>query len=416
MSNSEELYKNMEKMSIAVFFGGKSFEHDVSILTGIGAYKLLDPEKFNAVPIYIDLENQMWFGKELLDTTIYPLKKTTKRRLSEARILIGEKKPTIQITKRGPLFSKTTKIDFDVALLALHGDYGENGPIQGMCELGGIPYTGCRLLSSAVTMNKSLTKLLVKGVGVPTLEEIIIKKPTGNEFYDIGKLTEEIKLKFPLIVKPVALGSSVGVSKASNKDELNASVLQVFALGEDAMIEPFVENLEEYNVSVTKIFNKKTTPSVIERPIKKDASFLGFVEKYLSGSGAKGGTKKAGFKFSSSRSGLISSTREFNPSELNAEQTKKLKEWATKAFDVLECNGVVRVDFLCNSKTQEFYFGELNTIPGSLSCYLWEANEPGYSYVELLTALIEEALELYKTRKGNIILSNSNSEIFKERQ
>jgi D-alanine-D-alanine ligase len=403
----------MDKLIVAVFFGGKSFEHDVSILTGLEACKLLDFERFRAVPVYIDLKNQMWIGEELLNTKIYPLSKTTKRRLSEARILVGEEKPTIRAVKRGPIFSKTTKINFDVALLALHGEYGENGPVQGMCELAGIPYTGCRVLSAAMAMDKSVTKTLVKNVGVPVLDEIIIKKPTTEEFYDIANLTKEVKFPFPVIVKPVALGSSVGVSKANNKEELNTSVLQVFALNEDALVEPFVENLEEYNVSATRIFNKKTIPSVIERPVKKNASFLGFVEKYLSGNSSGGGVKKAGSKLSA-RAGLIASTREFNPKELSGEQTKQLKEWAVKVFDVLDCRGVARIDFLCDSKAQKFYFGEINTIPGSLSCYLWEASEPSYSYVELLTALIDEALELHKIRKGDVILSSSNSQIFKE--
>jgi D-alanine-D-alanine ligase len=376
---------------------------------------MLDTEKFNVVPVYIDLKNQMWVGDALLNKKTYPLNDYNKRLLGKARILVGEKRPTILVTEMGFVFLKTKKIYFDVALLAFHGGYGENGSIQGLCELAGIPYTGCRHLSSAICMNKSISKRLVKLVGIPVLDEIILKRPDDNEFYNIEKVTERVIFPFPVIVKPVSLGSSIGVSKASDRSELNASVLGVFALGDDAMVEPFVENLEEYNVSVTKVFTGKTSPSVVEKPIRKGASFLGFVEKYLAG-GTKGGVKKAGSKLDyTENAGMINITREYNPKDLSNEELIHLKEMAVKIFDVLGCNGVVRIDFMCNSKTREFYFGELNTIPGSMSYYLWEGSEPSYSYTDLLTAMVDEAIVLSRFRSGDVILSASNSEIFNEK-
>jgi D-alanine-D-alanine ligase len=405
----------MKKTTVAVFFGAKSFEHDVSILTGLEACKALDAEKFNVIPVYIDLKNQMWIGEALFDKKTYPLNDYNKRLLSRAKILVGKERPTLLATERGFIFFKTKKIYFDAALLALHGSYGEDGSLQGLCEFAGIPYTGCRPLSAAICMNKSISKQLVKSAGVSVLDEIIIKRPGNNEFYNIEKVTEKVNLPFPLIVKPLSLGSSIGVSKANDRSELNASVLGVFALGDDAMVEPFVENLEEYNISVTRVFTGKTTPSVIEKPIKQEASFLGFVEKYLAG-GTKGGVKKVGSKFDNVRNaGMINISREYNPKDLTKEESARLKEWAVKAFDVLNCNGVVRVDFMCNSKTREFYFGELNTIPGSMSYYLWEGSEPSYSYTDLLTAMIDEAAVLSKFKSGDVILSASNSKIFNER-
>jgi D-alanine-D-alanine ligase len=376
---------------------------------------MLDFDRFNVIPVYIDLKNYMWTGEYLLNSTFYPLNKKKKRLLTKISVLVGEEKPTLRATEVGIIFSKSKNISFDVAFLALHGEYGENGPIQGMCELAGIPYTGCRLLPSAIAMDKILSKTIAKSAGVPVLDDVVIRRKMNGEFFDIDKVTDVVKFPFPVIVKPVSLGSSVGVSRVNNKDELNASVLEVFALGDDAMVEPFVENLEEYNVSVTKAFGGKTTPSVIERPIRKGASFLGFVEKYLS-NGTKGGNKCGGSKFSSSvaRAGFISMTREFNPTELNAIQSVQLREWAIKVFDAIGCNGVARIDFLSNSKNGEFYFGELNTIPGSMSYYLWEASEPSYSYTDLLSALVDEAIELNKSKKGDTILLSSNSVIFKE--
>lgn len=408
----------MEKINVAVFFGGKTFEHDISILTGIEACQSLDIDKYNVIPVYLDLKNNFWTGEALLDRRIYPLRDWGKELVKEARLLVGEDKPTLQVKTKGMFLSKLEKIHFDVALLALHGDYGENGPMQGLCDIAGIPYTGCRTLSASVCMNKSITKLIAKSVGIPVLEEFIIRKPLNTEFYDIELLTKNMPFNYPVIVKPVSLGSSVGVSKANNIDELNASVLQVFALGTDTMVEPFVENLEDYNVSVTRAFDGTTIASALEHPFKKDADFLGFAEKYLSGNTGKCGCKKAGSKLESTseRAGFISMTREFNPKDLTKEQIEQVREWARKAFETLECNGVARIDFMCNSKTKEICFNEINLVPGSFAYYLWEGSEPSYTYTDLMDALVKEALELNKVKKGDVILSASKSVIFKDRQ
>ncbi|MDR3289961.1 MAG: hypothetical protein LBT02_01610 [Rickettsiales bacterium] len=404
-----------DKINVAVFFGGKSFEHDVSILTGIEVCNSLDYTKYNVIPVYLDLKNQLWTGDALMSKTIYPLQDWSKKLLKKTQLLVGEDRPTLQFIEQGMFLKSTKRTTFDVAFCAFHGEYGENGPVQGMFEVASIPYTGCRVFAAGLAMDKSIAKMLAKNVNVNVLDEVIIKKP-NDDFFDIEDLTKNKNIKFPCIVKPISLGSSVGVSKATNQDELNISILQVFTLGDNALIEPFVENLEEYNVSVTKVFNGKTTASIIERPIKKDAAFLGFKEKYMSsGGGTKTNGIKIGTKFNNSNdSGMLSMTRDFSPKELSEKESETLKKWAINVFDILKCNGVVRVDFLCNSKTKEFYFGEINTIPGSLSYYLWEASEPSYTQTDLTGALVEEAIELNKKRKGEIILTGSK--IFKEKK
>jgi D-alanine-D-alanine ligase len=395
------------KKSVAVFFGAKSFEHDVSILTGLEVCASLACTQYDVFPVYVDLYNQLWTGSALLSKTIYPLQEWGKKMLLKTQLLIGKKKPTLLVEEQGLFFKSKKEINFDVAFCAFHGDYGENGYMQGLFEVAGIPYTGCRMFSAGTCMNKSLSKMLAKQVGVNVLPEIVLNKPQ-TDFFDIDELTKDIK-DFPVIVKPIALGSSVGVSKANNRSELNISVIQVFKLGDDALIEPFVENLEEYNISVTKALNGKTTASTIERPIKKGAEFLGFTEKYMNGGSKKGGVK--GSKLNNTSGSMINMTRVFEPPELTKEDVNKLKEWAVKIFDKLDCNGVVRIDFMCNSKTRELYFNEINTIPGSLAYYLWEASDPSYSHVELAKFLVKEALELDKNKMGDIILEQSK--IFK---
>ncbi len=187
----------------------------------------------------------------------------------------------------------------------------------------------------------------------------------------------------------------MGVSKANNLDELNVSILQIFALGDDVLVEPFVENLEEYNISLTKALTGEIKYSVIEHPLKKDGSKLMSSEKKM---------------------GMISQTRDFVIKELTNKQKENIRKWAVDAFEALNCNGVVRIDFMYNSKTKDFYFTEANTIPGSFSYFLWEASDPAYTFTELVDGLVNEALNLNKNKKGNIILANSKSKIFKEKK
>ncbi|MDR2760586.1 MAG: hypothetical protein LBB09_01935 [Rickettsiales bacterium] len=412
----------MEKTTVAVFFGGNSFEHDVGILTGLGACRSFDREKFTVIPIYMDLKNQMWSGDRLFQWKTYPLEGAKKRLVSEARLMVGEEKPTLLITERRLFMKKTRKINFDAALLAAVGGAGEGGHLQGLCEMAGIPYTGCRALPSGIAMNKILAKKVAKSVGVPTLDDFVIRRPR-DEFFDIKDAAKDLPFKFPIIIKPTSLGSSVGVAKVNNSEELNMAILRVFGLGDDAMAEPFVENLEEYNISVTRAFTGEISTSVIERPDKKKSDILGFNEKYLSGDEGKIGGGKLGWKFGGEklpnygegRSEYFSQTHRIDPEELTVEQKENIVKWATDIFEALDCSGVARIDFLRNSKTKEFYFCEINTIPGSLAFYLWEASDNFYSYTDLLTALVEEALKLHREKKSDISLTASGSAIFREK-
>lgn len=392
----------MQRKKIAVFFGGKSFEHDVSIITGIDVVLSLDSTKYDPFPVYVDLDGVWWTGRALLDKKNYHLTDDVKKTLSKVSLHVGEN--SFYLESKGCFFKKAQQFPLDLIFPAFHGDYGEDGKFQGLCEMSGIPYAGGRVLSSALFMNKSATKALLKEKGIPVLKDEVIQKPTSSLF-DIDVLAKEVSLPFPLIVKPNTLGSSVGVLKADDTEGLKQGLLNVFALGDDALIEPFVDNLEEYNISVTQAFGEAQT-SVIERPLKEKSAFLGFHEKYLAAGGTKG-TKSA----STNKNGLLALTRVFNPEELTKEETAHIQEWAKKAFLSLNTKGVVRIDFMCNSKTREFYLGEVNTIPGSFAYYLWEASSPKKPYTELLSALIEEGFNEAKKKKS-FSLSASHSLIF----
>lgn len=400
----------MDKKKIAVFFGGKSFEHDVSILTGLEAYFSIDTTVYEPIPVYIDINGAWWTGPDLLQRRSYPLTPGIKRRLGEASLIVGQGKPFIRV-KRKAILTHTQDIYFDCALLAFHGDYGEDGSFQGLFEAIQVPYTGTRVMASSVFMNKHITKRILRTLGIPVVDDILIQKPKKQKFMDVSALTKDLKIQYPVIVKPNSLGSSVGLTKAADLKELNAGILKIFSLGADALIEPYVENLEEFNISVSKVFGE-TSFSAIERPKKKEDSegVLDFKQKYLSGSKGKFGFKKT-FGPSELSSGLLGMTRDFNPKDLSSSEANNIRKWSALAFETLQGTGAVRIDFLCDTKKRLFYMNEVNTIPGSMSFYLWAAAKNPVIYTQLLTALIEEAFNEFEMRQGRTI-TLTESKIF----
>jgi D-alanine-D-alanine ligase len=395
------------KKKIAVFFGGKSFEHDISILTGLQVSEAIDKTKYEVIPVYVDLEGNWWTGEALLNKAFYPLTAKNKERVSAASFVMGKGKPYLLPEKKGIFAAKP--VYFDFALPAFHGDYGENGCFQGLMEMAGIPYSSCRVLASSVFMDKVATKRICRSLDIPVLPEVVIQRPDSDEFLDVEKLTADVSFDFPVMVKPMTLGSSIGVSKANNKEELYAAVLKVFALDSCALIEPFVNNLEEYNVSVSAAFNGEVRLSAIEQPVRQK-DILSFNDKYKAGAkSAKTGGQKFGASSMVSE-GMLSMTRSFNPDSLSEQQTENIKTWAKKIFTAVGGLGNPRIDFMCDSATGEMWLGEVNPIPGSFSYFLWERAEPKVNFVKLVNALIDEGfkesakdLDFYKKLTDNKI-------------
>ena len=376
------------KKRIVVFFGGKSFEHDISILTGLQVTEAIDAKQYEVIPVYIDLEGKWWTGEHLLDKSFYPLNAKNQHLVSPVSLVIGEKKSYLQFAKRG--FMRSKPLYFDFAIPAFHGDYGEDGCFQGLMEMAGVPYSSCRVLAASIFMDKVATKRICRSLGIPVLPEVVVVRPNSEEFPDIEKLVSDIPFAFPVMVKPKNLGSSIGVTKAHNNQELYAAVLKVFALDSAALVEPFVENLEEYNVSVSKAFGELRF-SAIEQPVRKK-DILSFDDKYNSGSSS---SKTGGAKFGGSSmvsEGMLSMTRKFNPESLDNEQKENIKKWAGEIFTAVGALGNPRIDFMCNSVTGEIWLGEVNPIPGSFSYFLWEKAEPKVNFVKLVDSLIKEGL------------------------
>lgn len=390
MSQSNEI----KKKTVAVFFGGRSPEHDVSVITGLQVLQAIDPSLYDAFPVYIDPEGKWYIGEPLRQRASYLLKRDVRDQLEEVTLDIESKRGRhiggTLLKRKKKLFKSDIAATFDIAIPAFHGLIGEDGNIQGMFETAGIPYLGMRTMASSVVMDKGVTKLIQKALNIPHLPYAVIRRPKEGYMIEEKELKSMTKhIKFPACIKPVHLGSSIGVAKVKNVEEIMVCLPPIFKFDTAAIIEPFVENLVEYNVSVSKAFGEIRT-SAIERP-KATSELLDFKQKYMSG-GGKSGTKSGGLKNPGQISeGMLSLTRELNP-ELPAKTEKNIREWSEQIFDALDGTGAPRIDFIGNSQSGEIWMNEINPLPGSFGYFLWEAAEERVLFTELLTALIEEAL------------------------
>lgn len=280
------------------------------------------------------------------------------------------------------LFSKKKDVQIDVAFPIVHGTNCEDGTIEGLFEFLNLPYVGCDIISSAVGMDKAIFKDVLKNAGLPVLDCVCFR---AKEYITNKEVvTENIKNKigFPLIVKPVNLGSSVGITKVGTEAELDTAIMLALSFTDRVLVEHAIENLREINCSVVGDCDE-CQASVCEEPIGSD-EILSYEDKYLGGSKNSGGSK-----------GMASLGRKI-PAELDDATEKEIRELACKIFKAIGANGVVRIDFMIDTKTKTVYANEINTIPGSLAFYLWEAT--GVNYTALIDRLIDLAFKRSRTR------------------
>jgi D-alanine-D-alanine ligase len=379
-----------EKRRIAVIFGGRSPEHDISVVTGLQVLEAVDSESYEAFPVYVTPQGEWLVGELLADRSNYLPDSNLRQRLSSVI-------PDITVRGRGTLvprgrgiFRQPSPVIFDVALLAFHGTTGEDGQLQGFFETAAVPYTGMRTLASAVLMDKAATKRMLHGLNIPMLSQVLLPKPKQGLIIQRDVLKELVRnASFPAVIKPNHLGSSIGVAKVSDIEELAAVLPQIFRLDTAAILEPYVPNLVEYNVSVCRYGDTLRT-SAIEKP-KSTAELLDFRQKYLP-SGGKVAAKTPG----QSSQGMLSLTREINPS-LPPNQEEKIREWAEQTFLAVCGTGAPRIDFLGDSRSGEIWLNEVNPCPGSFGYFLWEAAEPPMLFTKLIMHLIDEAIEQHRT-------------------
>ncbi len=353
----------MNKINVAVFFGGDSLEHDISVITGSQIIKALDKSKYNIYPIYIDGNDKWWHIKNFHDKN--DINSKNKKLLT---ICSGENYFYFKNLLK-------TKIKIHVAVLALHGGKGENGSISGILEAMHIPYTSSNVLSSAITLDKQITKLILQANGYNVLPYIAIQKKDKNLNTSLKSFIDNHS--YPLIVKPCNMGSSIGVTLVKNDNELQKAIKLVFNFTDTAIVEKGIENVLEYNCSAMRIGNKILV-SDIEKPIHHD-EILSFADKYGS---------KQGCKFDKSGSkGMQSLSREF-PAKIDNELESLIKQTTEKAYIDFKCTGIIRCDFIYYEGN--IYLNEINAIPGSLAFYLWATK--GYNFKSLLDEIIKESI------------------------
>ena len=369
------------KIAVAVLFGGKSVEHEVSVISGVQAMAALDREKYDVIPVYITKANEFYTGERLTDIAAFRDIPGLLRTASKVSFEVDGGR-TYLVGGEAGLLKKRTRRLVDVALPVVHGTNVEDGALQGFLETLNLPYAGPDVLSSAVCMDKYVTKAMLERGGFPVLPGLRFSS-ADSDFV----AATEAAFGYPVIVKPVNLGSSVGIGKADDAAGLRAAAEVAFSFARQILVEPAVVDLREINCSVLGDASSARA-SECEEPVARDA-ILSYQDKY--GSGGKSGSKSAG-------KGMASAGRQI-PAPITPEQRERIRALAVDAFRYLGCAGVARIDFLLDAGTGELWINEFNTIPGSLSFYLWAP--VGLPYDQLLDELISLALK--RTREAEDI-------------
>lgn len=369
-------------------FGGISTEHEVSVITGVQVAHAADRSKYNVIPIYLSKVGKWYTGQKLLEMSSYANLETIP--LEGREVSIDLNNPQFIFVKTGGLFRKHAKIQLDVIFPCFHGGSGENGAIQGLLDLLDVPYVGSGVLGSSLGMDKVVMKQVLDQNGIKVAPYVYFYKPawTTTKEKIISEL--ETKLGYPMFVKPANSGSSVGVAKVTSKSALENAVDVALAFDRKVIVETGIEGYKEINVSVLGISGEDLMVSECEE-VFASKDFLSYTDKYSGG----GGKSK----------GMASTQREI-PAKLTPVAKKLIQETAKKAFTVLNAGGLARLDFLFNPNTNDYYLIEINTIPGSMSFYLWEAtNMP---FTNMVDNLIEVALKTYAYKTNRITTYSSN--------
>ena len=365
----------MSKKQLGVIFGSRSCEREVSIISAIQLMRHADTEKYDVIPVYIDEHGGWYTGEKLKDIHSYQPFQPNQAGIVRVYLDMTSGSGALLTTERGKgLFSREeirAVARIDVFVVVMHGMNGEDGTLQGMLELANVPYTSSGVGASALGMDKILMKQFFRGADLPVLPSVWY---TMTEFQaDPGRIlkeTEEV-LGYPVYVKPAKLGSSIGVSRAENGEELREALELAFEYDRRVLVEKGLTKPVELNCSVLG-YDGETTASPIEMPISGE-DFLDFKEKYLAGGGSKG----------------MASLHRVLPAPIEDDLRIRIQEVSKSIFRMMDCKGVVRIDYMFDRDSGGLYITEINVIPGSLAFYLWE--NAGMPYRELIDRMVELA-------------------------
>lgn len=357
--------------TIAVFFGGRSVEHEVSVITGMQVIENLNKEKYRAVPVYVTKDGQFLGGESLKNFKTFKEGDFSETFTVYFKPDLDDKKLYHKVVEKGGLFSKggekdAVYADVDMVFTALHGTFGEDGSIQGYFDTLNIPYVGCSTTAAAVGMDKAVMKAVFKGYGIPVLEGDVFYRSAWKEDQEsIRRAVESIG--YPVFVKPANLGSSIGITKVDDATELDEAMELACQYDRKILIERAAENPREINCAVLG-YGEALKTSALEEPLGwKD--LLSFEDKYVSGN------KKTGSKEGNARN---------CPADVDETLRREIEELAKRAFRAIDGCGTARVDFLVTESGT--FVNEINTLPGSMGFYLWEPQ--GVSFADLLEEVI----------------------------
>ncbi len=375
------------KLRLGVIFGGESVEHEVAVISALQAINNIDKEKYDVVPIYIGKDRIWYSGNELndiknyrdIDSLLTKVKPVSLCKLGNEYVLMSTK----------GLFNKVVD-KIDVAFPIVHGKNVEDGSLAGYLDTIGIPYVGSGIIGSAIGQDKVILKDVLKANNIPVVDSIWFY---DNEYLlDKDSIINNIKkMGLPVVVKPACLGSSVGITFVKDENKLESAIEEAVMYDKKVLIEKAVSNLVEVNCSVVGNYENQEA-SVIEE-VMSENDILTFSDKY------EGNSKSKGSK------GMVNTDR-IIPARIDKELVKKVEEYSIKTFKALNLSGVVRIDFLIDTKTNDVFVNEPNIIPGSLAFYLWEAK--GKKYTELLDDLVKIAIKDYKLREKKTCSFDTN--------
>ena len=384
------------KIKMAMFFGGKSVEHEISVITANQAYASINKEKYEIIPIYISKKGLMYTGEGLFDLNRYKKLEDLISTLTQVTIVNDGKNVNV-VEYPMKKFGNSIINTIDIAFPIMHGTNGEDGTIQGFLELMGVTYIGPDIVASSVGMDKIMMKKILKASDVPVVDFVAFYALEYVRKED--ELLKEIeeKLKYPVIVKPANLGSSVGISKANNRDELMESIENATQFSDRIIVEKAISKLREINCSV--IGNQvDCEPSVCEEPVFSD-DILSYEDKYTGGGKGKLGNKTGQKAMAASQKKL--------PADLTDDKRIEIENLAMRTFKTLGASGVARIDFLMDSANNDtVYVNEINTIPGALSYYLWE--KTGKTFEKEIDDLVDIALKRQRNREGRVYTYDQN--------
>lgn len=373
------------KLNIGVLFGGNSVEHEVSVISASQAIAAIDKERYHVIPLYLTKDHRLFSGDVLFDVKNFKNINSLLGKCKQVSIVKIQQKFYIQAIKMN-IMTKAQEVD--IILPVVHGTHCEDGSIQGYLETIGIPYSGSDVISAGLGQDKAYMKMVFEHHNIPMVPWMYFNSNDYHLNKDKIMTTIQDKVGLPCVVKPARLGSSVGITLAKTLESLEEAILDAMNYDTKIVIEKAVMDLREVNCSVLGD-EVKVEASVLEEVMKYDA-ILSYKDKYQSNSKSKG----------------MASTSRICPAQLDDDYTRKVQELAKEVFTVLGCSGVTRIDFLIDSKTMELYVNEINTIPGSLSFYLWDKS--GYNFTDLMDVLINQSIERQRRREKMVFSFETN--------